>query len=69
MNKLLEIGEIGLLRNIPSELTFLTKENNLLKQSNSKLKFEKQILVWGIVALMIYIIWREIKDSDEHVDK
>jgi hypothetical protein len=68
MDKLLEIGEIGLLRDIPSDLTFLTKENNLLKQSNSKLKFEKQILVCGIIALMIYIIWREIKDSDEHVD-
>ena len=32
MDKLLEIGEIGLLRDIPSDLAFLTNENKLLKQ-------------------------------------
>jgi len=68
MDKLLEIGEIGLLRDIPSELTFMTNENNLLKQRNCKLKFEKQILVCSIVLLIIYIIWREIKNRDEHLD-
>jgi hypothetical protein len=45
MEKLLEIGEIGLLRDIPAELTFMTSENNFLKQSNDKLKFEKRILI------------------------
>lgn len=66
MDRLLEIGEIGLLRDFPSDMTFLTNENKLLKQNNGKLKFEKQILVCSIVLLVIYIIWREIKKSDEH---
>ncbi len=30
-DRLLEIGEIGLLRDIPAELDLLTNENNLLK--------------------------------------
>lgn len=68
MDKLLEIGEIGLLRDIPSDLTFLTNENKLLKQNIGKLKFEKRILVCGIVVLVIYIIWSEIKKRDEHFD-
>jgi hypothetical protein len=69
MDKLFEIGEIGPLRDIPSELTFLTNENGILKQRNSKLKFEKQILICSIVLLVIYIIWSEIKDRDENFDK
>jgi hypothetical protein len=68
MDKLLEIGEIGLLRDIPSELTFLTNNNNLLKQRNCKLKFEKRILIFSVVVLVIYIIWREIKNRNEHFD-
>jgi len=72
MEKLLEIGEIGLLRDIPSEMTFLTNENKLLKQSIGKVKFEKRILICGIVVLVLYIIWCEIKDrklsNHEHQD-
>lgn len=68
MEKLLEIGEIGLLRDIPAELTFMTSENNFLKQSNDKLKFEKRILIYGIIFLVAYIIWREIKKSDEDLN-
>ena len=68
MNKLLEIGEIGLLQDIPSELTFMTTENKLLKQNVCKLKFEKQILICSIVALVLYIIWYEYRKRDEHVD-
>jgi hypothetical protein len=68
MEKLLEIGEIGLLRDIPAELTFMTNETNLLKQSNDKLKFEKRILIYGIIFLVAYIIWREIKKSDEDLN-
>jgi hypothetical protein len=65
MDKLLEIGEIGLLRDIPSDLTFLANENKLHKQSIGKLKFEKRILICGVVVLIIYIIWSEIKKSEE----
>jgi len=68
MDKLLEIGEIGLLRDIPSDLIFLTNENKLLKQSIGKLKFVKGILVCSIVALVVYIIWSEIKKSDKHIN-
>ena len=68
MDKLLEIGEIGLLRDIPSELTFMTNENILLKQSIGKVKFEKWILVISIIVLVSYIIWSEIKNRDERVD-
>jgi hypothetical protein len=68
MDKFLEIGEIGLLRDTSSDMTFLTNENSLIKQSNSKLKFEKKILVFSIIVLVLYIIWSEIKNRDEHVD-
>jgi hypothetical protein len=68
MDKLLEIGEIGLLRDIPSDLAFLTNENKLLKQGIGKLKFEKQILICSIVALVLYIIWCEFRKRDEHFD-
>ena len=65
MDKLLEIGEIGLLRDIPSDLIFLTNENKFYKQSIVNLKFEKRILICDIVVLVIYIIWSEIKKSEE----
>ena len=68
MDKLLEIGEIGILRDIPSELTIMTNENKLLKQNISKVKFENRILVFSIVVLVLFIIWSEIKKSDEKVN-
>jgi hypothetical protein len=68
MDKLLEIGEIGPLRDIPSDLTFLTNENKFYKQRIGKLKFEKRILICGIVILVIYIIWSEIKKSEEKLN-
>jgi hypothetical protein len=48
MNRLFEIGEIGLLQDIPAELTFMTNENKLLIQKNDKLRFEKSILIFSI---------------------
>lgn len=68
MDRLFEIGEIGPLRDIPSEMTFMTNENKLLRQSVSKFKFEKQILICSMVALVLYIIWREFRDRDKQVD-
>jgi hypothetical protein len=68
MDKLLEIGEIGLLRDIPSDLTFLTNENKLLKHTNNKLKIEKRFLLCGIVILVLYFIWSEIKKSKEKLN-
>jgi hypothetical protein len=68
MDKFLEIGEIGLLRDIPVELTFLTKENRLLKQSTDKIKFQKKVLVFSLIALGIYIIWSEINKRKEKIN-
>ena len=68
MDKLLEIGEIGLLRDIPSDLTFLTNDNTLLKHTNNKLKIEKRLLLCGIVVLVLYFIWSEIKKSEEKLN-
>ena len=68
MDKFFEIGEIGLLQDIPSEMTFMTNENKLLKQGIGKLRFEKRILICSIVALVLYIIWYEYRKRDEHVD-
>jgi hypothetical protein len=62
------MGEIGLLRDIPSELTIMANENNLLKQNNSKLRFEKRILIFCMVGLVLFIIWSEIKRKDEKAD-
>lgn len=64
MDKLFEIGEIGQLRDIPSDLAFLTDENILLKQRISKSKIEKTFLVLSIVVLIIYIIRCEIQKND-----
>ena len=67
MDKLLEIGEIGLLRDIPSELTFMTNENKLLRQNLNMVKIQNGILVCSVVVLVLFIIWTEIKKSDEEV--
>jgi hypothetical protein len=65
MDKLLEIGEIGLLRDIPAELTFMTNENYFLKKSNDKLKFEKTILICGVIFLIVAIVWIELEKNEE----
>ena len=65
MDKLLEIGEIGPLHDIPSELTFLIKENKVLRLSTDKLKFQIKVLVFSIVVLVLYVVWSEIKKSEE----
>ena len=68
MDKLLEIGEIGPLHDIPSELTFLIKENKVLRLSTDKLKFQKRVLVISIILLVCVIIWVEIKPRKEKKD-
>lgn len=62
MEKLLEIGEIGILQNIPVEMTFLSKENAILKRKICSQKLHKQILVCGVIILISYIIWLEYKN-------
>ena len=57
-DNLLELGEIGILRNIPEELTQLTNENGFLIQENSKLKSTNRILGFLLTGAMIYIIYQ-----------
>ena len=55
MDRLLEIGEIGILRDIPAELTKLIDDNQLLKVKNSTQKTAIIILVAVIIGAVIYI--------------
>lgn len=55
MDRLLEIGEIGIMRDIPAELTKLTDNNQMLKAKNSKQKTTIIILVAVIIGAVIYI--------------
>ncbi len=55
MDRLLEIGEIGILRDIPAEITKLTGDNQLLKAKNSTQKTAIIILVAVIIGAVIYI--------------
>lgn len=63
MDRLLEIGEIGLLRNIPEELDFLTSQVSSLTRENSRLKSYLQI---GGLAIAGYILYRLIKNAQEN---
>jgi len=52
MDRLFEIGEIGIQQDIPTELSQLSGEKNLLKSENSKLK--RIITVAGVI-IVIYL--------------
>lgn len=56
MDRLLEIGEIGIMRDIPAELTKLTDDNQILKAKNSKQKTAIGILVVVLFGAGIYIL-------------
>ena len=62
MNRLLEIGEIGLLRNIPEEIDLLTRQISALTRENNRLK---SILRVGSISLAIYILYRLFKNSPD----
>lgn len=55
MDRLLEIGDIGLKMNIPAELTKLTNDNQMLKAKNSTQKTAIIILVAVLIGAVIYI--------------
>jgi hypothetical protein len=65
MDRLLEIGEIGLLRDIPAEIDILTNENLLLKTRNARQKSELRFWHFVIAGIVIYFIWKEIKNKTE----
>ena len=54
MDRLLEIGEIGILRDIPEELTQLELQNQALKKQVGGYKFWTFLLVVGIIGLVWY---------------
>ena len=72
MNDLFEIGELGILRDIPAELSSKTKENIFLKAQISGQ--QKKILLLGILlgGIASYWIWnkyfRNKNTPDENVN-
>ncbi len=70
MNDLFEIGELGFLRDIPAELSRITKENISLKAQNSG--YQKKIrLLWILVGgIGAYWAWnkyfRHRNTTNEH---
>ena len=71
MDRLLEIGEIGLLRNIPEEIEILTNEIRILTSENSTLRLYLRI---GVFALAGFALYRLIvgtnneSENDEYID-
>ena len=59
IDQLLELGEIGILRDIPSELSQLTNENGFLMQENAKLKSRNRILLIILVGVSVYIVYKK----------
>ena len=55
MNDLFEIGELGILRDIPAELSSKTKENIFLKTQISG--YKKKILLLGLLLGGIAGFW------------
>ena len=55
MNDLFEIGELGFLRDIPAELSSMTKENIFLKTQISG--YKKKIRLLGILLGGIGLYW------------
>lgn len=74
IDKLLEIGEIGLLRDIPAEIGSLINENNVLKARCTSQKSELRFLYIVIAGIIIYLIWKDSKKGttkqteDEHIN-
>lgn len=72
MDKLLEIGEIGLIRDIPAEIGLLANENNVLKARCASQKSELRFLYIVIAGILIYILIKHNmsglnnKKEDEH---
>jgi len=54
MDRLLEIGEIGIIRDIPEELTQLEQQNHALKKQVGGYKFYTVLLVVVIVGIVWY---------------
>ena len=57
-DQLLELGEIGILRDIPSEMNSLTDQNIILKQDIAKLKSSNRILIIILGVVSAYLIYR-----------
>ena len=71
MDGLLEIGEIGLLRNIPEELDMLTSQINVLKKENNRLKSYLRIGGAVLAVIIVYRLYKTVKNreiQDEDID-
>ncbi len=68
MDGLLELGEIGIVRDIPSELTQLTNVNGLLIKENAKLKTRYRIVSIILACVTIYAIYRIFLKPEKRTD-
>lgn len=56
MNKMFEIGELGIVRDIPAEITQLESANNALRSELQNQKTISGILFACLVGAVIYIV-------------
>lgn len=68
IDQLLEFGDVGILRDIPSELTNLTKENTFLKQANTKLKSNNRTLLIILAGLTAYFIYQNYLNPNRETE-
>jgi hypothetical protein len=74
IDRLLEIGEIGLLKDIPAEIDILTNENVSLKTRNARQKSELRFWHIVVAAIVIYFFWKDFqkwipkKTEDESIN-
>jgi hypothetical protein len=68
MDGIIELGEIGIKRNIPQELIDLASKNNKLKAETKKLKTAIWILGILIVVVAVYH-FRDKGDTNKEVNK
>ncbi len=68
MDKLLEIGDFGIVRDIPSEMNILTNQNIILKQDNVKLKSNNRVLIFILVGVTAIIIYKNYVKPIKHTE-
>ena len=68
MDGIIELGEIGIKRNIPQELIDLASKNNKLKAETKKLK--TAIWIRGILIVVVAVYhFRDKGDPNKEVNK
>lgn len=72
MDRIIELGEMGIKQDIPQELIDLTSKNNKLKVENKKLETAIWIVGISLAVVVGYYLWdkfvtnKEINKEDEY---